>query len=124
MGGMVPTVLIVDDHADFRRFVRQLLETGGFTVVGEAADASEARHAVLELEPEVVLLDIQLPDEDGLLLAQELRSSAPASAIVLTSSRERADFGSRLERASASGFITKADLSPGAVAAVAGVGVG
>ncbi|MFZ0216557.1 MAG: response regulator transcription factor [Candidatus Dormiibacterota bacterium] len=122
MSFMVPTVLIVDDHADFRTFVRQLLETGGFTVVGEAADAAEARHAVPELQPGVVLLDVQLPDEDGLSLARELTSSAPASAIVLTSSRERADFGNRLETTGARGFITKADLSPTAVAALVEAG--
>lgn len=110
------TVLIVDDHPDFRMFVRRLLETGGFRVVGEAGGVAEARDAVPALQPEVVLLDIHLPDGDGLQLAKELTDTGEPPAIVLTSSRERSDFGDRLEDTGARGFISKADLSPRAVA--------
>ncbi|MGH7912736.1 MAG: response regulator [Candidatus Dormibacteraceae bacterium] len=110
------TILIVDDHSDFRAFIRRLLETGGFRVVGEAAGVAEARDAVPALQPEVVLLDIQLPDGDGLQLARELTNTDGSPAVVLISSRERADFGDRLDCTGARGFISKADLSPRAVA--------
>ncbi len=110
------TVLIVDDHSGFRTLARRLLETGGFRVVGEAAGAVEARSAVPALQPEVVLLDVNLPDGDGLLLAEELKDASHAPAVVLISSHERSDFGDRLERTGARGFISKADLTPAAIA--------
>lgn len=109
-------MLIVDDHSGFRTLARRLLESGGFRVVGEAAGAVEARSAVPSLQPEVVLLDVNLPDGDGLLLAEELTDGAHAPAVVLISSHERSDFGDRLERTGARGFISKADLSPTAIA--------
>ena len=108
---MAWTVLIVDDHAGFRGFARRLLEAEGFTVVGEAADGMSALAAVDALKPEVVLLDIVLPDTDGLAIATALAQRANAPAVVLTSSRERADFGRRLEQAPAKGFLHKDDLS-------------
>lgn len=110
------TVLIVDDHSGFRTLARRLLESGGFRVVGEAAGAVEARSAVPTLQPEVVLLDVNLPDGDGLLLAEELTDAVHAPAVVLISSHERSDFGDRLERTGARGFISKADLTPAAIA--------
>ena len=110
------TVLIVDDHSGFRTLARRLLESGGFRVVGEAAGAVEARCAVPNLRPEVVLLDVNLPDGDGLLLAEELTDAVHAPAVVLISSHERSDFGDRLERTGARGFISKADLTPAAIA--------
>ncbi len=65
MGDMCPTVLIVDDHQACRSSARALLEADGFDVIGEAADGPEAVEAVALLRPEVALLDIQLPGEDG-----------------------------------------------------------
>ena len=67
------TVLIVDDHADFRRTVRALLEADGFDVVGEAADGRLAIAEANRLRPRLVLLDIQLPDIDGFEVARRLR---------------------------------------------------
>ena len=58
-------VLIVDDHPTFRRFARRLLQDEGFVVVGEAGDGASALDAVRELRPEVVLLDVMLPDVSG-----------------------------------------------------------
>lgn len=62
---MGPTVLIVDDHSSFRSSARLLLESEGFEVVGEAADAAAALAQVSPLAPELILLDVQLPDLDG-----------------------------------------------------------
>jgi len=75
------------------------------------ADGMSALAAVDALKPEVVLLDIVLPDTDGLAIAATLAQRANAPAVVLTSSRERADFGRRLEQAPAKGFLHKDDLS-------------
>ena len=98
----VRTVLIVDDHAGFRGFARRLLEAGGFTVVGEARDGASALEAVEELRPELVLLDVVLPDTDGFAVAERLAEQADGPIVVLTSSREAADFGGRLAGSPAS----------------------
>jgi DNA-binding NarL/FixJ family response regulator len=105
------SVLIVDDHAIFRTRARKLLELAGYNIVGEAADAAEAISATRRLKPDVVLLDVQLPDADGFSIVAELNSGADAPAVVLTSTREAADYGSRLDETAATGFIHKQDLS-------------
>jgi two-component system nitrate/nitrite response regulator NarL len=109
-------VLIVDDHAGFRGFARRLLEAGGYTVIGEAEDGASALAAVAELRPELVLLDVMLPDTDGFAVAERLAGNGDEPVVVLTSSREASDFGKRLERTSARGFIHKDELSGDALA--------
>jgi DNA-binding NarL/FixJ family response regulator len=104
---MKPRVVIVDDHAAFRRSARGLLELGGFEVVGEAADGASGLALVRELEPEVVLLDVVLPDMSGFDVAAQVEGPK----VVLVSSRERTDYGSRLDRSRAIGFISKDELS-------------
>lgn len=117
---MPQTVLIVDDHAGFRSLARRLLEAGGYTVVGEAHDGRSALAAVESLRPQLVLLDVVLPDTDGFAVAERLAESHTDSVVVLTSSREAADFGGRLEQSPARGFIHKDELSGAALAALAG----
>jgi two-component system nitrate/nitrite response regulator NarL len=118
--GVAPqTVLIVDDHAGFRRLARRLLEAGGFDVVGEADDGASALVAVDELRPELVLLDVVLPDTDGFAVAELLSAAGAGPVVVLTSSREATDFGRRLTRSPARGFIHKDELSAPALARVA-----
>ena len=105
------TVLIVDDHPVFRGDARELLETAGYEVVGEAADAGEAVAAARRLKPDVLLLDVQLPDRDGFAVALELSLDSHPARIVLVSSREGSDYGSRLLTSPAVGFIHKPELS-------------
>ena len=116
---MSQTVLIVDDHAGFRGFARRLLEAGGFDVIGEADDGASALAAVAELRPELVLLDVMLPDTDGFAVAEQLAHNGARPVVVLTSSRQAAEFGSRLERSPSRGFIHKDDLSSAALASLA-----
>jgi DNA-binding NarL/FixJ family response regulator len=104
-------VLIVDDHAAFRSLARRLLTAGGFHVVGEAADGADALTAARELAPDVVLLDVQLPDVDGFMVAEALADQAGGPIVVLVSSRARLDYGQRVDTSRARGFIAKADLS-------------
>jgi DNA-binding NarL/FixJ family response regulator len=116
--GVRPTLLIVDDHAEFRASARALLQAEGFDVVGEAADGAEAIRAVADLRPQVVLLDIQLPGQDGIEVADQLATGPDPPAVVLVSSRVAAAYGRRLREAAARGFIMKGDLSGQAVAAL------
>lgn len=113
---MATTVVIVDDHAGFRRMARRMLEDAGFDVVGEADNGESALSSVAVLGPELVLLDVQLPDLDGFVVAQRLAESDTSAAVILTSTRSASDYGGRLARTSALGFIAKAELSGAAVA--------
>ena len=115
---LVTTVLIVDDHPSFRGTARALLESEGFEVVGEAADGASAIEAVELLHPEVILLDVYLPDIDGFEVAAILTRNGRAPAIVLTSSRDARDFGPLVEQSGARGFIPKAELSGATLAAL------
>jgi len=104
-------VLIVDDHQGFRRLARRLAEEVGLDVVGEASTGAEALREERRLRPDIVLLDIQLPDLDGFAVASSLSSVTAAPTVVLVSTREASDYGPRIGRCGAIGFISKAELS-------------
>jgi DNA-binding NarL/FixJ family response regulator len=112
------SLLIVDDHAGFRSFARALLSSEGFDVAGEAVDGESALEAVERLHPDVVLLDVQLPGMDGFEIAYRLAGTPNAPRVVLTSSREASDYGSRLAQSPATGFLPKTELSGAALAAL------
>jgi len=114
------TVLIVDDHADFRAAARELLEADGYAVIGEAADGAGALHQVEELRPAIVLLDIQLPDSNGFDVAARLAAGPSPPVVVLISSRDAAAYGERVAQASVRGFISKLRLSGASLAEVVG----
>jgi two-component system, NarL family, nitrate/nitrite response regulator NarL len=109
---MGTSVLIVDDHAGFRASARRMLEAGGFDVVAEAADCAGGLDAAGALHPDVVLLDVQLPDGDGRELAS--RIDGP-TRVVLTSSRSRAELGEDPEELGACGFVPKDELSAASI---------
>jgi DNA-binding NarL/FixJ family response regulator len=110
-------VLIVDDHQPFRAVARELLESAGYVVTGEAADAEEALAAVVDDRPDAVLLDVQLPDRDGFAVATAL-VALDGPAVVLISSREADDYGRRIAACGARGFIPKSKLSAATFAAL------
>lgn len=115
---MRPTVLIVDDHADFRASASELLEAEGFDVVGAAADAGRAVELALRLRPQIVLLDVQLPERDGFAVAERLAEEAHPPDVVLISSRDVGAYGRRVAGAPVRGFIAKRDLTGAALAAL------
>jgi DNA-binding NarL/FixJ family response regulator len=102
-------VMVVDDHDGFRAVARRLLEADGWQVVGEAADGGTAIEAAAALRPDLVLLDIGLPDLDGFAVAERL-AAAGVTNIVLVSSRGRDAYVERLGSTAALGFIAKGDL--------------
>jgi DNA-binding NarL/FixJ family response regulator len=115
---MPQTVLIVDDHAGFRTAARALLEADGYRVVGESATGGEGLAAAELLRPDVVLLDIGLPDLDGIEVTRRL-SRVGGPIVVLTSSRDASDYPPHFDYCGARGFIPKAELSGPAMAALA-----
>jgi DNA-binding NarL/FixJ family response regulator len=112
------TALIVDDHPSFRRFARKLLESAGYVVVGDAHDGASAITSVGKLRPDVVLLDVLLPDMTGFEVAKELAARPERPLVVLTSSRSASDLGSLVRTEHARGFISKRDLTVAALAAI------
>ena len=121
LSGMPATVLIVDDHDGFRSVARMLLESSGYEVIGEAEHGASALAAVRDLKPDLILLDIQLPDSDGFVLSRELADAGDPPAIVLISSREESDYGDEVSKAPVLGFIHKPELSGASLAAIEGV---
>ncbi len=111
---MAPTIVIVDDREDFRGRAAELLAAGGYEVVGTCPDGRSALTAIDVLRPDVVLLDVQLPDIDGFAVLEQLDDRPADGAdptVVLVSTREAADYGDRVARSGAAGFISKAELS-------------
>ena len=116
----VPTsVLIVDDHPSFRLSARRMLtEEDRFEVIGEAEDGATAIAAARDLDPDLILLDVQLPDLDGFEVAERLRGAGASGTIVLTSTRESSDFGDEIAASPVQGFVTKGELSGASLAAL------
>jgi len=115
---MARRVLLVDDNSGFRKAARQLLERHGFAVVAEAETGAGAVERALEHRPDLVLLDVQLPDIDGFEVAERLSRLDLPLEVILTSTLGGTDFGALVERSSALGFVPKGELSAAAVEAL------
>ena len=112
---MSRTLLVVDDHAAFRALAGRVLGGEAFEVVGEAATAGEAVTLARRLRPDVVVLDVALPDGDGFEVAAALVRDDPGPAVVLVSSRDWGRHSLRVRRSGARGFIPKHELTAAAV---------
>lgn len=112
------SVLIVDDHGGFRRRARRLLEAEGYAVVGEAEDGARGVAAARALAPDLVLLDVNLPDTDGFAVAAALTGEPEGPAVVITSTRDADDVAARVRACGARGFVPKGELSAAALDAV------
>ena len=111
--GVPRRILIVDDSAPFRMTARALLEARGYAVAGTAADGAGALDAAADLRPDAVLLDVNLPDMDGMTVAERLTMNGhgdPIPAVVLVSTVERAALGAAVDMCGARGFLPKSDL--------------
>ncbi|WP_309112698.1 response regulator [Saccharothrix sp.] len=111
------TALIVDDSAEFRAVARVLLEAGGYRVCAEAATGEDAVARAVRERPDVVLLDVGLPDRDGFDVCREVRRRVPDSVVVLCSVRDEECYGDAVARCGAAGFVAKAALTAEAVTA-------
>jgi DNA-binding NarL/FixJ family response regulator len=113
MVAMKGSVLVVDDDPAFRRLAQRILDAFGFAVIGEAGNAATALSAAGTLRPDAVLVDIGLPDGDGIALARELTALPWRPRVVLTSSNAEAATASEVRSSGAEAFVPKNEL-PGA----------
>jgi DNA-binding NarL/FixJ family response regulator len=104
-------IVIVDDHAGFRACARRLLESEGYRVIGEAPDGQSGLSQARELGPELMLVDVCLPDIDGFELCARLGELDPAPAVLLTSSRDCAELESLAPCGCVCGVVPKDQLS-------------
>jgi CheY-like chemotaxis protein len=112
------TIVVVDDDPSFLAMVRQLLEAEGFAVVGEAETGLDGVRAATELSPDLVLVDVTLPDIDGFEVVERLAGLGSTAAAFLTSTREESDFGGLVGASPARAFISKGDISGEALTAL------
>jgi DNA-binding NarL/FixJ family response regulator len=109
------SILIVDDDASVRGLVARILRSWGHAVIGEAGSIAEALTSAEVLRPDVVLVDIGLPDGDGFSLARRLRASTwPLRVVLFSSDADRANVAAA-QRAGAVGFFPKDELSSAAL---------
>jgi two-component system, NarL family, invasion response regulator UvrY len=107
------TVLIVDDQAPFRDVARLVVEmTDRFEVVGEAVDGLSGVAAASELQPSLVLMDLNMPDIDGFEATRRIRSAVPHARVLMLSTHDPADFRDQALSAGAYDFISKASFDP------------
>jgi DNA-binding NarL/FixJ family response regulator len=119
---LVGTLVLVDDHAGFRQVVRAILTAAGWQIIGEASIGAVVPDMVRRLAPDLVLLDVVLPDTDGFAVAECLEAAGCRSAVVLISGHDRSDFEGRLRCAPVRGFLAKEMISGQALAQLLGGG--
>jgi CheY-like chemotaxis protein len=115
---MTFSVLVVDDDAAFRGLASRMLTGLGLNVVGEVGSVAAAHTAAAELRPDGALVDVGLPDGDGLVLARHIAALPWGPRVVITSSDADAATTAVAHNAGAVGFIAKADLPNGTLRAL------
>jgi DNA-binding NarL/FixJ family response regulator len=118
-GAMALRAVLVDDDDRFRAMARRLLESEGVEIVAEVATGGGVFDAVSRCQPDVVLLDIGLPDIDGTDVARQLRAEAAGVAVILISTRE-VEYGRRVALGIAAGYLPKDELSLAAITELLG----
>ena len=113
---MTVRVLIVDDQAPFRSAARMVVElTDGFEVLAEAETGEEAVEKTLSLEPDLVLMDVNLPGIDGLEATRRILVGASSIRVVVLSTYEASEYGPRASEAGAIAFVSKSAFTPEAL---------
>lgn len=103
-------VVIVDDHPLIRRGLERMIHSGdGFIVCGEAGNAADAMQVVTSTKPDLVIVDVGLPDEDGIALTRRLLEKFPTMAILVLSMHEEPEYAARALKAGARGYMVKHD---------------
>jgi DNA-binding NarL/FixJ family response regulator len=118
-------ILVADDHELVRRGIRGLLRARhGWTVVGEAMNGREAVEKANRLKPDVAILDISMPDLDGLQATRQIREAVPTTEVVVLTMHESDQMVRRVFDAGALGYVLKSDLATQLVNAVKDVSAG
>ena len=117
---VIRSVLVVDDDPEFRELAGRLLAAIGMTVVGEVGSVAAALEAAARLEPSAVLVDVELPDGDGITLARELAALPWHPRVVLTSIDGDITTTDEARQAGARAFVNKADLPSAPLAQLLG----
>jgi two-component system, NarL family, response regulator NreC len=112
------SVLIADDHPIFRRGLKSLLESDGFTVVGEGADGMEAIQLAEKFRPDIVILDFSMPRLNGLDAAKEIRRISPRSKVILLTVHREEQYVLEALTAGIKGFVLKSEASPALAEAI------
>ncbi|HWZ98530.1 MAG TPA: response regulator transcription factor [Candidatus Dormibacteraeota bacterium] len=111
-------ILLVDDHALVRQGLRSLLEREGFSVVGEASDGLEALDQVRALAPDIVVMDISMPSQNGLNAAREIKKVWPDTKVILLTQHTEDMYIADALEASVSGYVLKSQASSDLVHAI------
>lgn len=107
------SVLVVDDHPPFRNAIRAILAaTPGFVLVGEVGDGCEAATAVEATQPDLVLMDVNLPVMNGIDATRAVVAVRPATVVLLCSTYALEELPETALTSGASGYVSKAELSP------------
>ena len=111
-------ILVIDDNTAFRRALGQVLDTESFVVIAGAATGESGVQLAREHKPDLVVVDVQLPDTDGFSVAEQLAGLDLTLEVILTSGLDRSDLGALVTDSSARGFIPKDELSVAAIEAL------
>jgi DNA-binding NarL/FixJ family response regulator len=116
------TCVLVDDSADFLRSAARLLEAEGMQVLGRYRNGLEALDAVAAASPDVILVDVELGDEDGVQVAADLGRAVPGAVVILISSRDEDELREVLDRGTSTAprYLAKDALSAAAITALLG----